>query len=145
MDLTDVGVLPKHVKNLRILADHLATLPAEYESFSMANYVYQNAADDAGPHELSTIPCNTVACSIGHGPSAGIPVGDCESWYEYIKENLCLPKTLACDWLFSSNWTFVDNTPQGAAARIKYLLEHGLPDDYQAMQVGKLKYPWEVS
>ena len=143
--LSKIGVLPKHEKNLRTLADHLAKLPTEYESFSMMNYVFQQSADDASPSELLKIPCGAVACSVGHGPSAGILVGDAESWYDYIKNNLCIPKTPACSWMFSSKWSYVDNSPHGAAKRINYLLNEGLPADYLAIQEGVKPYPWVKS
>lgn len=32
-------------------------------------------------------------------------------------------------WLFGSDWAGRDNTPEGAAARIRYYLKHGAPQD----------------
>ena len=32
-------------------------------------------------------------------------------------------------WFFSDDWTEIDNTPTGAAARIEWYLQHGLPDN----------------
>lgn len=33
-------------------------------------------------------------------------------------------------WLFSGGWTNRDNTPEGAAARIRWFLKHGIPEDF---------------
>jgi hypothetical protein len=35
-------------------------------------------------------------------------------------------------WMFGEDWTYVDNTPQGAAARIEWYLAHGLPENWRA-------------
>lgn len=33
-------------------------------------------------------------------------------------------------WLFDGSWTSWDNTPNGAARRIRYALKYGIPDDF---------------
>ena len=34
-------------------------------------------------------------------------------------------------WIFDGGWARWDNTPHGAAKRIDYLLEHGVPDEFR--------------
>ena len=41
------------------------------------------------------------------------------------------------DWCFSSRWADIDNTPTGAALRIEWLLNHGLPKDWRKQMVGE--------
>lgn len=73
--------------------------------------------------------CGSVGCAIGHGPYVGIIKEAEENWYEYAERVFgMVPARWA--WLFSSNWKDVDNTPEGAAARIRYYLEHGMPKNY---------------
>lgn len=37
-------------------------------------------------------------------------------------------RSVIYDWLFSDGWLDYDNAPEGAAKRILYMLEHGVPD-----------------
>lgn len=114
--------------NLSRLADYLESLPPDYEQFLMSVY------------NLSTPGCGTVACAAGHGPLAGIPVplscrdeglptGDVD-WMCYAREGF-LPGIPSLEYehvwmfVFGPEWTGIDNSPQGAAARIRHLLEHG--------------------
>lgn len=112
--------------NLARLADHLASLPRDYHHFGMRNYRDRQ-------------PCGVVACAIGHGPAAGIGVSspvaigtkdyEPSSWEQYSAEHLVSWDTIDWVFLFSSAWASVDNTPQGAAARIRHWLAEGLPPE----------------
>lgn len=74
--------------------------------------------------------CGTVGCAIGHGPYAGIPKTTFESWDNYASR-VFTADFRALLWCFSSFWDAVDNTAEGAAKRILYLLRTGsAPDDY---------------
>lgn len=42
-------------------------------------------------------------------------------------------------WICASNWRSIDNSREGAALRIDYLLENGLPDDYPSQATGRAK------
>lgn len=82
--------------------------------------------------------CGTTACAVGHGPLAGIPPTKNETWSEYSIRNFGAGwntdeenKQHLFEWCFSGGWNYKDNTPYGAAARIKWFLELGIPDDYQ--------------
>jgi hypothetical protein len=101
------------------------------------------------------VPCNTSACAVGHGPAAGVlipeqflntdPVTIAEEgpidWLGYSKtvfvpdyderttDGLDDPRQLLWSWMFSGGWAHCDNKPRGAAARIRYVLEHGAPPE----------------
>ena len=55
------------------------------------------------------------------------------NWFHYSacmffnSEPLSRASTIAWHWCFGSEWGQCDNTPKGAAARIRYLLRHGRP------------------
>ena len=106
-------------KNLRILADYLESKKLK-AAFSMETY----SADG----ESYKPNCGAVGCAIGHGPYAGIPKRVSESWDAYDTRVFGLQGE-ALRWCFSSRWAEIDNTPEGAAKRIRYLLEHGAPPD----------------
>ena len=105
--------------NLEILADYLESENLK-AGFSMEKY------SEAGA-EYKPV-CGSVGCAIGHGPHAGIPKNASESWDAYETRVFGLELDV-WRWCFSSRWTQIDDTPQGAAKRIRYLLEHGAPPD----------------
>lgn len=39
-------------------------------------------------------------------------------------------------WCFGEGWVAADNTVHGAAARIEWMLEHGVPEDWEYQQCG---------
>jgi hypothetical protein len=127
--------------NLEKLAAYLEQLPEDYSHFGMMNYMavkqftypYTSSA-----HLIDA--CGAVACAIGHGPAAGIPrKGDYEYWSTYSHRVFDLGYD-DFDWCFCAEWLLVDDTPHGAAKRIRYLLEHGEPDDAVAQMQGRAPY-----
>jgi len=102
--------------------------------------------------------CPTVACALGFGIAAGIRPRLDESWIAYAERCFGAYSDIAgllrdenededaktshrrrlWDFLFSSAWTGVDNTRAGAAAKIRYALDRGLPsaDDIERMVSG---------
>jgi hypothetical protein len=122
-------------ENLRKLATHLENLPKDYEHFDMGVYFDHNGSNHT--HEgFNPNTCGTVACAVGHGPAAGIPV-DVEEFYDDGKRiywNEYGIRSFADDYneykfMFSGAWAYVDDTPHGAAARIRYVLdENPVPD-----------------
>ena len=42
-------------------------------------------------------------------------------------------------WCFGSRWSKTDNTPTGAALRIEWLLNNGLPENWDCQMSGKEK------
>lgn len=142
---TDPNLTDEQRANLAKLADYLAALPADYEHFDMSSFY----ADEKGygysllSQRAKTPACGTVACAAGHGIAAGVPARDedHDMWYLYSTRAFC-PEGGAWDWCFEGDWEVTDNTPAGAAARIRYLLSKGLPDNYldQIMGYAPLSY-----
>lgn len=121
-------------ENLLILAEYLEDLPDDYEHFDIWGYYsgwdYRQYISGA-----SSMSCGTVACVVGHGPSAGLTLTDDEmlsiyspsdgiTWERYCWKVFELKSdSIKWSWLFDSLWVDIDNTPKGAAARIRYLLD----------------------
>lgn len=127
----------KHRNNLLKLADYLATLPDDYEQFDMAEYMMTR--DEDYPHnewaisinERSKPACGTVACAVGHGPAAGVRVYGDTSWGDYAERVFGYMTGDDFAYMFSSTWSETDNTPRGAAARIRTYVALGhTPDDW---------------
>jgi hypothetical protein len=120
------------------LATYLEGLPKSYRHFDMALFV--NGTDSKrearyARHNGGVQSCGTAACAAGHGPAAGILVPprfiddhDGVDWPEYCALFVGNNDD-ANDFLFSGGWSlsFADNHHWGAAARIRYLLDHGRP------------------
>ena len=106
-------------ENLLKMAEYIETIPQE--KFDMSKY----RTDD-----YNTIECNSVGCVIGHcvildpNPeliprflNGGIVF---ERWSSsFIGFS---PFAYSWKWCFDAAWTKIDNTPQGAAKRIRYLV-----------------------
>lgn len=129
-------------ENLETLANYLEALPAGYRHFSMWTYLSHYGRHDyfhpvdAGVSEME---CGTVACAVGHGPAAGLAALPGENWEAY--EQRVFGVTLAeWTWCFASSWGAIDNTPQGAAKRIRYMLELGVPWDARDQLNGEAPY-----
>lgn len=115
----------KHRDNLLKLADYLDRLPDDYEQFDMSEYMMERDGDDRRYWETLDISerskpvCGTVACAVGHGPAAGIRVYGDECWASYADRVFGFLPDDGFDYMFSSGWSIDDNTPKGAAARIR--------------------------
>jgi hypothetical protein len=134
VDLTD-----EQRTNLAKLAAYLRTLPADYPDFAMNDFVLDSSGKKGIAHVAS---CGTAACAVGHGPKAGIKPKSGESWHAYSYRTL-IPIMFGDDvdddawaWCFSGIWAHVDNTVHGAAARIEWMLEHGVPKNGSGQRFG---------
>jgi hypothetical protein len=135
--------------NLARLAAYLESLPLTYADFDMDDFIdpweeadpqlkVKYALENGGVGAV----CGTVACAVGHGPSAGMLFQKDEiisaegdegeprpDWWAYGRRVFGLtsgnPEFL---WLFGAMWSDRDNTHRGAAARIRYYLDRGLPE-----------------
>lgn len=130
-------IKPEHKANLTRLAEYLAQLPDDYEKFSMKAYCSTNDEygyiedDDFGPDLAAAIlanECGTVACALGHGPSAGItPTEDDNCWESYSENRFGL-FWMSDGWAhcFGVEWAQdpETNTPKAAAERIYEYLCH---------------------
>ncbi len=129
---------PRRVANLETLFNYLAFGELKAE-FNMARY-YTNA-----PNFVPLTKCGTAGCAVGHGPYAGIPKLTDESWNEYAERCFSVNLGIVFEYLFHSDWAEIDNTPIGAAKRIRYALDFGIPkptkEDGLAYKKIKLKKP----
>lgn len=115
----------KHKANLLKLADYLATLPDDYEKFDMQDYMLDSEGDIIWITTQNKPSCGTVACAVGHGPAAGIRVYGDVDWSDYADRVFGYMTTDAFNYMFGSNWSDYDNTPKGAAARIRTFVALG--------------------
>lgn len=126
----------KQIENLTKLADFLERVVPP-PKFDIRNYLssgngYSIDLDDATSEVYNT--CGTSACAAGHGPLAGIrKLKSDDGWDGYCR------RVFGADpysddgewhWMFSNRWANRDNTPEGAAARIKWYLAYGVPNSY---------------
>lgn len=124
-----VNIEDEQRANLERLASYLEQQPetgGDIE-FSMDDYVLEHSLDSAGEDDTTYMPdCGSGGCAIGHAPYAGITKRETESWPSYERRAF---GSEVRDWCFNSRWEFVDNTPHGAAARIRTALSQGIPSD----------------
>lgn len=131
--VAELELTEEQVGNLRKLSAYLLTLPVDYPKFAMSSFT---SGDDGGGGDTVRVPeCGTAACAAGHGPTAGVDPEPGETWAGYSYRAF-IDYGDGWDWLFSACWAEVDNSAHGAAARIDYLLAHGLPDNYWNQMVG---------
>lgn len=132
----------EHRSNLAKLSAYLRT-QAKPEHFHMAAYFCQledlEKLTDLEMDAIVDIPvydagnpatCGSAACALGHGPAAGITVPPTvRLWWDYAFECFGI-RAASFEWnfVFGADWCSFDNTHQGAADRIDYYLEHGVPD-----------------
>lgn len=112
--------------NLEKLANYLEQLPENYEHFGMWDFYSENNTNVSPFAYILPTVCGAVACAVGHAPAAGIPAKDEEDWNEYSDRVFELFMD-AWEWCFSPGWAGIDDTPHGAARRIRHLLENGVP------------------
>lgn len=130
MTHTKLEVTEQQRKNLKQLADFLEKLPSEGK-FDMGLFHSER-------HEATVIHnCNTSACAVGWGPTAGIEPKALEDWESYSDRVFVDIESGDWDWLFDDRWEEVDNTPTGAAERIKYSLKHGVPENWYDQMTGE--------
>jgi hypothetical protein len=79
------------------------------------------------------IVCKTSGCAVGFAPFAGIEKTPFESWNDYCKRTL-IESTYddPWHWCFSADWGMIDNTREGAAKRIQYFLDNGVPSEFDS-------------
>lgn len=141
--------------NLARLADYLDALPDDYQHFGMLAYWTPDSLMALDPRDPDPAHhgCRTAACAVGHGPAAlGLNPLQLNryrsSWdrsmarfdfYAFMCDYLRVETAdetynkpnghLPFRWMFDANWSDTDDTPQGAAARIRHYLNHGAPAD----------------
>jgi hypothetical protein len=129
----------KHRENLLKLADYLDKLPDDYEQFHMREYMMTTGGREVMYIWEQTKPdCGTVACAVGHGPSAGIRVYGDSDWESYADRVFGELPHDDFTYMFGSSWCDTDNTPKGAAARIRTFVELGKAPEGWALDCPKV-------
>lgn len=120
-------------RNLLRMADLIEKIPQS--QFNMSYYRIKGDSD--------TVECGSVGCIIGHctklDSSSNIsrfPSGtiDFTAWsakFTNVKHG-----SMAWNYLFSSLWKDVDNTPIGSAKRIRHYVKNGLPKNWEKQMDG---------
>lgn len=123
-------------ENLQRAADYIRTIPQE--RFNMGVYRDALPGQDEQPENEFDHECKTVGCVIGHctilDKGNALPMGPNSRWINYTDWSFKFFGPLSqeeWDWCFDYNWKDRDNTPEGAALRIEWLLKHGLPVDWR--------------
>jgi hypothetical protein len=116
-------------ENLKLMAAHIRTIPQE-----MFNMWWFRGG------QAKTPECDSVGCVIGHctvldpnpRPRDGFGDIDFRGWSQGFTGLI----GNEWEWCFSSPWQYTDNTPEGAALRIEWLLENGLPQEWCEQLLG---------
>ena len=123
---TPIDITDEQRANLDKLATYLESgnLLAE---FNMESY-HGSSVSPTATH------CGSVGCAVGHGPYAGIPKLAGMGWNSYSLLSFGADPGPNGDdlglwgYLFSGCENREDQTAEGAAARIRTVLEFGVPD-----------------
>jgi hypothetical protein len=134
--------IPKttNIENLKKMAQYVENLPQSV--FDMSIFRHR----DIFPR---THECKTVGCIIGHctvlDPNT-LPVDDFFSvdypiinFYRWCFNFTGIHTHIDQDefiFLFGADWYKIDNTPKGAAQRIRYFIEYGLPENWDEQMTG---------
>ena len=120
-------------ENLQKMADYIRTVPQEKFGMQMYRSTYQ-----------ATPECSSVGCVIGHCTilaTEPLPmmVGhedriDFENWSQQFT-GLDFERD-EWEWCFGGRWVEGDNTPEGAALRIEWLIKNGLPENWEEQAEG---------
>ena len=86
--------------------------------------------------------CGSLGCAIGHGPYAGIEKRSDENWLVYSNRVFDLLNRKDWNFLFSTGWTLTDNSPEGVARRIRWLLDGKSIEDYVTKFVPRESNIW---
>jgi hypothetical protein len=120
----ELGLSTQQVLNLVTLAMYLRNLPDDYTRFDMFSFYDHKFYTQTNPEDALSLAhsCGTVGCAVGHGPVAGVETYPGESWPQYTERCFIPESSPLFALLFDDSWQTKDNTPQGAAARIAYVL-----------------------
>ena len=125
--------------NLQLMADHLK-INVKQDNFDMGEY--------RGDDDFSDPVCGSVGCTVGtctvldvENVIENFTDSDREinfgGWSEDFTGLLGGEDKEEWAWCFHSKWKTADNTPTGAALRIEWLLNHGLPENWDCQMRGR--------
>lgn len=83
---------------------------------------------------------------LAHGPYAGLPPLPNEGWPAYCERvfGICGHRPFMA-WLQSPMWRKTDPSPEGAALRIAYVLDYGVPHDHVEIAMGQAYSDYDSS
>ena len=122
-------------ENLQLMADHLKT-NVNQENFHMGTY--------RGDDDFSNPECGSAGCTVGTCTVLDVenvinnftnPDGEIEFWGWSV--DFTGIYRVEWEWCFGYAWSKTDNTPTGAALRIEWLLNNGLPENWKNQMYGR--------
>ena len=117
-------------ENLKLMPPHIRTIPKEM--FDMRSY---------RRGQIKTPECDSVGCVLGHCTVLDPEPLPMEADGAIIFFRWSIKFTGLqygeWDWCFSAYWSETDNTTEGAALRIEWVLEKGLPKDWYQQMFGE--------
>lgn len=126
--------------NLLKMADYIETIPQELFDMDCSHRV--------GNRKRSK--CQGIGDILGHCTildNGLLPLYedgfiDFITWSEEFTEIGWISNSNEWHFLFWSEWVYTDNTPTGAAKRIRYLVENGLPENWMEIIEGEDPIPY---
>lgn len=115
--------------NIERLANYLDQLPANYPHFDMEDWFhpasgmqFSTEADEIqASAELRDPKIGSCGCALGHTIAAGINPCNTKSWVMMAQRVYGITGSEFVK-VFAGDLAFVDNTPKGAARRLRALL-----------------------
>jgi hypothetical protein len=141
----DPKLTAEQEENLIRLARHLVIFSQTdgwvAENFQMGAAVRSLVTgDELAPHHVASHNGPILSDPLGFGPLAGIAPRAGEDWLAYQTRVLGAPFDSPLEsWLLSYWWCHTDNTPIGAAMRMMYALDFGVPHDYALIIEGRVE------
>lgn len=124
-------------ENLLKMADYIETVPQEKFGMKLFRFGDENTPE-----------CNSVGCIIWHCTildTEPLP-RDLDGGIDFYKWSKSFtgisPFTNDWEYLFSWAWVMTDNTPTGAAKRIRHYVENGLPENWYNIMFGDAPLPY---
>lgn len=120
----------------------LATRDAKWDpglEFSMGDPALDLTTGDYLEPDQVAAHIGPLLCNpLGYAPRADITALPGETWRAYQARVLGAEFDSPLeDWLLSVFWRHTDNTPTGAAMRLMYVLDYGVPGDFEAIRDGQ--------
>jgi len=126
-------------ENLQRMANHLKN-NVKQDNFDMGEY--RGFYDFINP-EFGSVGCPVGTCTVLDAENViknfTYPNGEIKftAWSVDFTGLLGVEYEAEWAWCFDSTWKTTDNTPIGAALRIEWLLNHGLPENWMNQMYGE--------
>ena len=127
-------------ENLQLMANHLK-INVKQKNFDMETY--RGDDDDLRNPVCGSVGCPVGTCTVLDAENViknfTYPNGEIKftAWSVDFTGLLGVEYEAEWAWCFDSTWKTTDNTPIGAALRIEWLLNHGLPENWMNQMYGE--------